>query len=225
MKYKDLLEINEELKGKLNREYYNVFKDVNNYITIKIGNNIDSKVIMNDILNMFVEAQERKEEIGNIIGNERDIKEFCDNMIESYGKITFKEKYIEFFTEFSLMLAGMPVILYLLEMLIGKTKLFQPLVISLEVVLYWIVIWSLSVIYRLIVKRSKPTDREFIGFYYYLMAFVIIIIFLMLMDRLKFSEFLITVDFKILVVTVIIGTILSVITIKAINRKIDKVLK
>ncbi|MFY9283645.1 MAG: DUF1048 domain-containing protein [Miniphocaeibacter sp.] len=90
MKYKDLLEINEELKGKLNREYYGIFKDINTYITIKIGNNIDSNVIMNDILNMFVEAQERREEIGNIIGNETDIKEFCDSMIETTVKLPLK---------------------------------------------------------------------------------------------------------------------------------------
>lgn len=225
MKYKDLLKINEELKGKLDREYYGIFKDINTYITIKIGNNIDSNVIMNDILNMFVEAQERREEIGNIIGNETDIKEFCDSMIESYGKITLKDKYIEFLTEASLMLAGMPVILYLLEIFFGKTKFFQPLIISLEVVLYWLVIWPLPVIYRLIVRRSKPTDREFIGFYYYLMVFILIVVFLLLMDKLNLSELLLTVDFKILVATTIIGTILSIVTIRAMNKKMDKVLK
>ena len=70
--------------------FVKVYKDINTYITIKIGNNIDSNVIMNDILNMFVEAQESREEIGNIIGNETDIKEFCDSMIETTVKLPLK---------------------------------------------------------------------------------------------------------------------------------------
>ena len=77
----------------LDGEYKEKFQEIDIYISssgFKVGNVED---IMNDILDLFISAQEENKPIENIIGN--DIKEFCDQVIDS-RKLTISEMILSY---------------------------------------------------------------------------------------------------------------------------------
>ncbi|WP_010293931.1 hypothetical protein [Clostridium senegalense] len=66
--------------------------------TFKIGA-FDREVIRKDLIGMAIEAENRNETLSNIIGN--DEKSWCDSILDSYGKVSFKELILSIINQIS----------------------------------------------------------------------------------------------------------------------------
>lgn len=115
----------------LDGEYKEKFQEIDIYISssgFKVGNVED---IMNDILDLFISAQEENKPIENIIGN--DIKEFCDQVIDSC-KLTISEmilSYLDNIRYFILILAVSEAIFTFGDFVFDEVK--NPLLFNVEI--------------------------------------------------------------------------------------------
>lgn len=71
----------ESLIDTLKVPYYDVFDEISAYILNSNVPRFYKKEVMNDILDMFLNAQERGENIYDVIGT-KNLKSFCDDIIE-----------------------------------------------------------------------------------------------------------------------------------------------
>lgn len=78
---KNEIKFNYENMQKIDKKYDSLITDIVCYIRIKL-NEEDSEEAINDILDMFLEAQEREESLYDFIGG--DYKEFCKEIILEY---------------------------------------------------------------------------------------------------------------------------------------------
>ena len=81
MNYLKLKEENQQLTEKLKGDWKSKAFDIKYYLKTKLRLKFRTEIVMNDILNMFLDYQERDEKVSDLVGD--DIKEFCDNIIES----------------------------------------------------------------------------------------------------------------------------------------------
>lgn len=80
MKSKDIIKFNYSNMKKIDTKYDELVTNVVNYIRAELAET-DSEEAINDILEIFLGAQERGEDLYEIVG---DYKEFCNNVISSY---------------------------------------------------------------------------------------------------------------------------------------------
>lgn len=94
-KLKELQYHNNKLDEMIKEENQAIFTDIVCYIKIADISEYNREIVRRDISEMIIEAQNRGENIDDVIGG--DYKEFCDSIIESLPKRTAKERIIEFF--------------------------------------------------------------------------------------------------------------------------------
>jgi len=78
---KKLIKKNYELSKKLNPENDKIYTDILVYLRFSTLDELEAEEIIQDILVMFLDAQQRGEEIESVIGE--DYQAFCDSIIES----------------------------------------------------------------------------------------------------------------------------------------------
>lgn len=93
---KELNKRNYELSKKLNSEYENLYIDIVGYIRFSSLTERQSEEAINDILDIMLGAQERGEDVFNVIND--DYKKFCDDVIEAHKdeKQGFKNSIVIF---------------------------------------------------------------------------------------------------------------------------------
>lgn len=81
MKNNNIIENNYSCMKKVDRKYEELVDNIVLYIRGELTEE-DSEEAINDILDILLEAQERKEDLHKVVGD--DFKKFCDNFIEVY---------------------------------------------------------------------------------------------------------------------------------------------
>ncbi|ERI91654.1 hypothetical protein HMPREF1982_03038 [Clostridiales bacterium oral taxon 876 str. F0540] len=81
-KIKEVIKRNYELSKKLKAEYQDLYTDIVCYIRTAPLTERQTEEAVNDILDIMLGAQDREEDIFEVIGE--DYKEFCDEVIESH---------------------------------------------------------------------------------------------------------------------------------------------
>ncbi|MNJ42402.1 hypothetical protein D3C77_373730 [compost metagenome] len=90
---KELRRLNNELDKELSPENDAVLTDIICYLRVANISEYNQEVIRQDLLEMVLSAQHRGEDISAVIGE--DYKTFCDNIIASVPRLTFKDKLVE----------------------------------------------------------------------------------------------------------------------------------
>ncbi|GAA0182017.1 hypothetical protein SH2C18_44650 [Clostridium sediminicola] len=80
---KEKIKAHHALSKNLTGEYKKTYEEIIVYLRTSRLIDVDAEEAVGDILTMLLEGQERKTDIHNILGS--DIKDFCDNIISSYG--------------------------------------------------------------------------------------------------------------------------------------------
>jgi DNA-binding ferritin-like protein (Dps family) len=80
-KVEDLIKKNYELSRKLTPENDEIYTNIVCYLRTSVLDELEAEEIIQDIIGMFLEAQERGEEIEKVIGE--DYQAFCDSIIEA----------------------------------------------------------------------------------------------------------------------------------------------
>jgi len=93
-KTRELNRINNELDRQLNAENNKVLTDIICYLRAANISAYNQEIIRQDLLEMLLSAQERGENIQDVIG--KDYKAFCDNVIASLPPQNMKERILEF---------------------------------------------------------------------------------------------------------------------------------
>lgn len=73
---------NYELSKKLSKEYSDIYNEIVLYLRASKLNDTDAQEAISDILTMLIDGQERNITVQEVLGH--DLKEFCDNTINSY---------------------------------------------------------------------------------------------------------------------------------------------
>lgn len=94
VRLKEKIKKHYELSKRLSKEYDDVYGEMVLYLRNSKLSDIDAEDAIGDILAMLLEGQERGAEVEDILGS--DLKEFCDNIISSYGNGTRRIKAREF---------------------------------------------------------------------------------------------------------------------------------
>ncbi len=93
-KTKALNRKNNELDKNLNKENSMVMTDMVCYLRVANISDYHQEIVRQDLLQMFLEAQERGEAIETVIGG--DYKAFCDDIIAALPPKSFKERFFDF---------------------------------------------------------------------------------------------------------------------------------
>lgn len=94
-KTKELNRRNNELDKQINAENHEAFTDMICYLRGADISEYNQEVVRQDLLEMFLSAQNRGENIHSVIGE--DYKSFCDDVIANLPSKTAKQKVIDFF--------------------------------------------------------------------------------------------------------------------------------
>ncbi len=109
-KVDDLIKKNYELSKKLTPENDEIFTSIVCYLRTSGLDELEAEEIIHDILGMFLEAQERGEEIEQVIGD--DYQAFCDSIIEASQPKSFSWRKL--FSNLEIVVYGIA-ILWLLD--------------------------------------------------------------------------------------------------------------
>ena len=94
---KELIKKNIELSKKLTPKNHEIYTDIAVYLMTSSLDELETEEILQEIIGMFLEAQQRGEDIEKVIGE--DYQSFCDSIIESVQpkKFTWQKafRYLE----------------------------------------------------------------------------------------------------------------------------------
>lgn len=155
---KSKIKYHNELSEKLTPENNQIYTDIVLYLRLSKLSEIDAEDAIGDILEMLIDAQERNQNARDIFGE--DIKEFCENIINSYGyNKNSKLKY--FFQIASMCIIFTTIYNYVFEELpniIKGNQSWFTLNYSLSMLINTIVVTVFS--YLLLTYIGKPTFKK-----------------------------------------------------------------
>ncbi|QQK08794.1 DUF1129 family protein [Miniphocaeibacter halophilus] len=176
MKYSELKKCNGDLKFQLNRDYYSTYKDVEHYLRAKIKSSIDVEIILYDILIMFLDGQNRGEDISNIVGS---VDDFGREILKNYPKPSFFSRLISLLYDFSyfILIYFLIVVLSLLDLDKSSGKILTYRVnldLSLQASLFGLLLGGLIIFF--LNKYTKPSFRKKYKVIQIIMIFIVLIL-------------------------------------------------
>lgn len=229
MKYSELKKCNSDLKSQLNGDYYSTYKDVEHYLRAKIKSTIDIDIVLYDILNMFLDGQNRGEDISNIVEN---IDDFGREVLKNYTKPSFLSRLISLLYDCSyfILVYFILVIFSLLDLDKSSGNILTYRV-NLDLSLQGMVLGFLigGIIIFVLNKYTKPSFRKKYKIIQIIMSFIVailIIIFGNIIFNTWFFEnpIIINTSLLSLIIISLIIILLVLYVRKLANSKVEKII-
>ncbi|MFY9432364.1 MAG: DUF1048 domain-containing protein [Thermacetogeniaceae bacterium] len=159
----DLIRKNYELSKKLNPENEEIYTDIVCYLRTSGLDELEAEEIIQDILGMMLEAQERGEEIEKVIGD--DYQAFCDSVIEAAHPKRFSWRKLFSDLEIVVIVISflwlLDIIFFYLPQMIKQGRLILDYQVNLGVLINTAIILLASVlIIKYIGKTSFKYSKE-----------------------------------------------------------------
>ena len=164
---RELNRINNELDKQLNAQNNKVMEDIIGYLRGANISEYNQELIRQDLLEMFLSAQKRGENIQNVISE--DYKVFCDNVIASLPPRKTKERVLEFIGTIFLctsILGAINIIIskdtmaLLRNLITGEPLNFQISVSVGALIAYPFVIAAALIIFHYVAKTSFSPEKK-----------------------------------------------------------------